>query len=275
MCEKYANGTLRLTTRQSIQFHGVLKRDLKSTIAGFNHALVTSLGGCGDVNRNVMACPAPLPGAARKQMQELADAVATHLAPKAGTGAYHEIWLNGEKQTAPAEAPDVPPADAPPEVAEPIYGKLYLPRKFKVGFSLPDDNCIDILAQCLGFLCVTENGVPVGYNVYVGGGQGRTNSREDTFAYPAACLGFVTPEEVVAASEAVIKLYRDHGNRSRPASGRASSTSSPTGASTSSAMSSSATTGRSRSRRRRTRRSRTSTCTSAGTARATASGSSA
>ena len=206
LSDKYANGTLRLTTRQSIQFHGILKHDLKSTIAGFNAALVTSLGGCGDVNRNVMACPAPLPGAARKQMQKLADDVAAHLAPKSGTQAYHEIWLNGEKQTG---------LDAlPAEVAEPIYGKLYLPRKFKVGFALPNDNCIDILAQCLGFLCVTdEDGTPVGYNVYVGGGQGRSNGRADTFAYPAACLGFVAPGEVVALSEAVIKLYRDHGNR--------------------------------------------------------------
>ncbi len=206
LSDKYANGTLRLTTRQSIQFHGILKHDLKSTIAGFNAALVTSLGGCGDVNRNVMACPAPLPGAARKQMQKLADDVAAHLAPKSGTQAYHEIWLNGEKQT----GLDTLPA----EVAEPIYGKLYLPRKFKVGFALPNDNCIDILAQCLGFLCVTDkDGTPVGYNVYVGGGQGRSNGRADTFAYPAACLGFVTPEEVVALSEAIIKLYRDHGNR--------------------------------------------------------------
>ncbi len=206
LSDKYANGTLRLTTRQSIQFHGILKHDLKSTIAGFNAALVTSLGGCGDVNRNVMACPAPLPGAARKQMQKLADDVAAHLAPKSGTQAYHEIWLNGEKQTG---------LDAlPAEVAEPIYGKLYLPRKFKVGFALPNDNCIDILAQCLGFLCVTDkDGTPVGYNVYVGGGQGRSNGRADTFAYPAACLGFVAPGEVVALSEAIIKLYRDHGNR--------------------------------------------------------------
>jgi sulfite reductase (ferredoxin) len=205
LCEKYANGTLRVTTRQSIQFHGILKHDLKFTIAGFNAALVTSLGGCGDVNRNVMACPAPLPDAARKQMQKLADDVAAHLAPKSGTQAYHEIWLNGEKQT--------DPNAAPVEVAEPIYGKVYLPRKFKIAFSLPNDNCTDILANCLGFLCVVENGVPVGYNVYVGGGQGRTNSRDDTFAYPAVCLGFVTPDEVIATSEAVIKLYRDHGNR--------------------------------------------------------------
>ena len=216
LSDKYANGTIRLTTRQSIQFHGILKHDLRNTIAGFNKALVSSLGGCGDVNRNVMACPAPLSGAARKQMQQLADDVAAHLAPKAGTQAYHEIWLNGEKQNlVPAENPEPVAADVPPEVAEPIYGKLYLPRKFKVGFALANDNCIDILAQCLGFLCVTDAaGVPVGYNVYVGGGQGRSNGRADTFAQPAECLGFVTPSEVVEMSEAIIKLYRDHGNRS-------------------------------------------------------------
>ncbi|MGL6074301.1 MAG: NADPH-dependent assimilatory sulfite reductase hemoprotein subunit [Fimbriiglobus sp.] len=205
LCEKYANSTLRFTTRQSIQFHGILKGDLKSTIAGFNAALVSSLGGCGDVNRNVMACPAPLPDPARKQMQDLADQVAEHLAPKSGMRAYHEIWLNGEKQ------PD--PLALPVEVAEPIYGKVYLPRKFKIAFSLPNDNCTDILANCLGFLCITENGKPIGYNLYAAGGQGRSNSRDDTFAQPAACLGFVTPDEVIAASEAVIKMYRDHGNR--------------------------------------------------------------
>jgi sulfite reductase (ferredoxin) len=206
ICEKYANGTLRFTTRQSIQFHGVLKKDLKATIAGFNAALVSSLGGCGDVNRNVMACPACLPGPARKQMVALSDAVAAHLAAKSGQQAYHEIWLNGEKQA--------DPINVPPEVAEPIYGRLYLPRKFKIGFGLPDDNCIDILAQCLGFLAIVgPDGEPLGYNVYVGGGQGRSNARSDTFAHPAQLLGFVKPDEVVAMSEAAVKLFRDHGDR--------------------------------------------------------------
>ena len=214
---RYANGTLRVTTRQSFQFHGVLKENLKDTIAGINHALLSTLGACGDVNRNVIACPAPLADPTRRQMQELAAAVAAHLAPKAGGRAYHEIWLDGEPVSGGVVSGEWSgtthhsPLTTHPD--EPIYGKVYLPRKFKVGFALPHDNCTDILAQCLGFLAIAENGKPVGYNLYAGGGQGRTNGKEDTFPHLAQPIGFVEPDEVVAASEAVVKLFRDHGNR--------------------------------------------------------------
>jgi sulfite reductase (ferredoxin) len=200
---RYANGTLRVTTRQSFQFHGVLKENLKNTIAGINHSLLSTLGACGDVNRNVIACPAPLPDPTRRQMQELAASVAAHLAPKAGGASYHEIWLNGKAVG----------GDGPLTTEEPIYGKTYLPRKFKVGFALPHDNCTDILAQCLGFLAIAENGKPVGYNLYAGGGQGRTNGKEETFPHLAQPICFVEPDEVVGAAEAVCKLFRDHGNR--------------------------------------------------------------
>ncbi len=205
LARQYANGTVRLTTRQSIQFHGILKGDLKATIAGFNAALVTSLGGCGDVNRNVLACPAPTGDPVRLDMQRRADDIAKLLTPHAGLAAYHEIWLNGEKQ------PD--PAAVPAAVAEPLYGKHYLPRKFKVAFALPEDNCTDVLAQCLGFLAVHEGGQPVGYDVYVGGGQGRTNSRPDTFAVPAEPLCFVPCDEAADMAAAVVRFYRDHGDR--------------------------------------------------------------
>lgn len=204
ICERHANGTLRFTTRQSIQLHGVLKKNLKQTIADINHTLLSTISACGDVNRNVISCPAPLPDAARKLNNELCHAVADHLTPHAGKQAYHEIWLNGESVTPPGE----------PEVAEPIYGKLYLPRKFKTAFGVPDDNCVDIQANCLGFLAVSENGRPVGYNVLVGGGMGMTNSKPDTFPHLAKELCFVEPDQVVAAAEAVVKLFRDHGNRS-------------------------------------------------------------
>jgi sulfite reductase (ferredoxin) len=201
IADTYANGTLRLTTRQSIQFHGVLKSNLKATIAGINDALVSTLGACGDVNRNVVSCPAPTGDPARVQMMALANEVATHLTPKAGNASYHEIWLNGERQTA-------------PDTEEPIYGQVYLPRKFKTAFALPYDNCTDLLAQCLGYLAVVEKGQPVGYNLYCGGGQGMTNSKPDTYPLLAQPICFLTPDEVVPASEAVAKLYRDHGNRS-------------------------------------------------------------
>ena len=208
ICGQYANGTLRITTRQSFQFHGILKENMKGLIGGINDALVTSLGGCGDVNRNVVCCPAPINDPTRRQMQELTDQVAAHLAPRAGARAYHEIWLNGKKFDG------VPAAEHDhPEANEPIYGKVYLPRKFKVGFALPDDNCTDLLAQCLGFLAVRENGRPVGYNLYAGGGQGQSNSMPDTYPLLAQAVCFVEPGEVVEAAEGIIKLFRDHGNR--------------------------------------------------------------
>ncbi|OWK46851.1 NADPH-dependent assimilatory sulfite reductase hemoprotein subunit [Fimbriiglobus ruber] len=200
---QYANSTLRFTTRQSIQFHGILKSNLKATIAGINEALVTTLGGCGDVNRNVMTCPAPTGDPVRTQMSDLCGKIAEHLAPKSGKKSYYEIWLNGESVTPPDTA----------EEAEPIYGKVYLPRKFKIGFAMPYDNCTDIHAQCLGFLAITENGKPVGYNLMVGGGQGQTNSMPDTYPLLSQSVAYLDPDEVVIAAEAVAKLYRDHGNR--------------------------------------------------------------
>lgn len=194
---QHANGTLRFTSRQGIQLHGVLKRDLKATIAGINATLLTTLGACGDVNRNVMACPAPLRGV-RDQLQADADRIAAHLAPR--TNAYHEIWLDGK------------PVDVAAEV-EPIYGKVYLPRKFKVGIGLADDNCVDLYAQDLGLLAVVEGDLVVGYDLLAGGGMGMTHGNAKTFPYLAQAVGHVAAEEVVAAAEAVVRLFRDHGNR--------------------------------------------------------------
>lgn len=204
VCGQYGNGTLRITTRQSFQFHGVLKPNMISAMRAINATLVTTLGGCGDVSRNVLSCPAPLPDPTRKQMQELCNAVAQHLAPRAGKASYHEVWLNGEQ---------VSFDDTPAEVAEPIYGKTYLPRKFKVAFALPHDNCTDVLSNCLGFLAIGEKGEPIGYNLYAGGGQGQTNSAPDTYPLNGQAVGFVEPGEVVAAAEGICKLFRDHGNR--------------------------------------------------------------
>lgn len=193
----HANGTLRFTTRQGIQLHGIVKRGLKETIAGINATMLTTLGACGDVNRNVMACPAPLRGV-RDQMQADADRLAAHLAPR--TSAYHEIWLDGKVVEG---AQDV----------EPIYGKVYLPRKFKIGLGLPDDNCVDVYAQDLGLLAHVERDRVVGYDVLVGGGMGMTHGNAKTFPYLAKPICHVAAEEVVSAAEAVVKLFRDHGNR--------------------------------------------------------------
>jgi sulfite reductase (ferredoxin) len=196
---KHANGTLRVTTRQGIQFHGVLKGDLKATIAGINHTLLTTLGACGDVNRNVMACPAPVAGPVRQALQTTAAQLAEHFAPK--TRAYHEIWLDSK------------PLENSGQEDEPIYGKVYLPRKFKMGLALPDDNCVDVYAQDLGLLAVVEDGRVAGYNLLVGGGMGMTHGNTTTFPHLAEPITFVAPEDAIGAAEAVVKLFRDHGNR--------------------------------------------------------------
>lgn len=205
LCERYGNGTLRLTTRQGMQLHGVLKRNLKATIRHINDTLLTTLAACGDVKRNVMSCPAPYCNhPVRDEMQTLADRLAEHLKPR--TTAYHEIWLTDENgvQTNVTEWQPV---------EEPIYGTCYLPRKFKIALALPEDNCTDLYANDLGFLAVVEGGKVIGYNVLVGGGMGHTPSAEKTFVALAKPLAFISPEEVVPVAEAIVKVQRDHGNR--------------------------------------------------------------
>src|SRR4029077_6501715 len=190
----YANGTLRFTTRQGIQLHGVLKSHLKDTIAGINQCLLSTLGACGDVERNVMACPAPhYHAGVHAQLQEMAALLAAHLAPR--SRAYHEIWLNG--QPVGGDGGQGPGGDAGP-----LYGKVYLPRKFKTGLALPEDNCIDVYAQDLGLLAIVENGTIAGYNVLVGGGMGMTHGNPNTFPHLARPICFVPAESVIQAAEA-------------------------------------------------------------------------
>jgi sulfite reductase (ferredoxin) len=206
LADRYANGTLRFTSRQGIQFHGVLKKNLANTIAGINECLLSTLGACGDVERNVMACPAPHHhDATHAELQATAARLAAHLAPK--TSAYHEIWLNGKPLSLAGKNGH---GDGE---HEPMYGKVYLPRKFKTGLALPDDNCIDLFAQDLGLLAVVEDHAIAGYNVLVGGGMGMTHNNANTFPYLARPICYVPAEEVIHAAESVIKLFRDHGNR--------------------------------------------------------------
>src|SRR5262249_52277261 len=160
--DQHGNGTLRFTSRQGVQFHGVLKGGLRATIKGINDCLLTTLGACGDVERNVMACPAPLADGVRSDLQTTARILAAELAPK--TRAYHEIWLSGGPL-----AGGGPPAG---EDEGELYGKAYLPRKFKTGVGVPEDNCVDIHAQDLGLLASVERGRVSGWNVLVGGGMG-------------------------------------------------------------------------------------------------------
>jgi sulfite reductase (ferredoxin) len=207
MGDEIGNGTIRLTTRQSIQHHGVVKGDLKSFMQRVHANHLTTLAACGDVERNIMCCPAPHHGdSIRLEMQAKLDELARHLAPR--TRAYYEIWLTdpdtGEQQR----------VAGGPEVIEPIYGPTYLPRKFKTAFALPEDNCVDIYANDLGFLTVHEQGRILGYNVLAGGGMGVTPSAAKTFPALAKRLGFVPPEDVLAIAEAIVKVQRDFGNRS-------------------------------------------------------------
>ena len=203
MCERYGNGTLRITTRQGLQLHGVLKQNLWATIHEINQCMLSTLGACGDVNRNVMCCPAPDCGSVHGQLQSVADQLAAHLAPR--TRAYHEIWINGE-QLDPREGLGTP-------AEEPIYGATYMPRKFKIALGLPEDNCVDIYANDLGLLAVVEQGRLIGFNVLAGGGMGMTPARKETFPALARRIGFVGPDDVTGVATAVVGVQRDFGRR--------------------------------------------------------------
>lgn len=205
LCDQYGDGTVRLTTRQAFQLHGVIKGNLKAAIKGINDSKLTTLAACGDVNRNVMACPAPYKNNdIFDSMQDMAYALAEHLKPK--TTSYFDLWITDADGNKTNEAEFQP-------VEEPIYGKVYLPRKFKIGIALPEDNCVDIYTQDIGLLAVVEDEKIIGYNFYVGGGMGVTPSNKKTYAALGKPLGFVENDQVLAVAEAVVKVQRDFGNR--------------------------------------------------------------
>jgi sulfite reductase (ferredoxin) len=206
------NSTLRITTRQEFQLHGVLKNDLAATIRRINETLLSTLAACGDVERNVLCCPAPVKDALRDQLQHDAFLWAAHAAPRSES--YWQIWLDGEKiETLPPAGPATVPTPGDDPV-EPLYGKAYLPRKFKTAFAFPDDNCTDIHANDLGYLAIVEGGRIIGYNVLVGGGLGTTPSAQKTFPFLAVPLCFVDRDQIREIGEAVLKVFRDFGNRS-------------------------------------------------------------
>lgn len=199
MASEYGNGTLKLTTRQAFQLHGIIKSNLKRTIKEINEAAMTTIAACGDVNRNVMCNPNPFLSSVHAEVQKTAQAISDHLIPK--TGAYHEIWLDGEK------------VHSSEECEEPIYGKTYLPRKFKVTIAVPPSNDVDVFANCLSFIAIVEEGKLVGYNVAVGGGMGATHGNEATFPRLADVIGFCTVEQTVDVAEKVLMVQRDFGDR--------------------------------------------------------------
>jgi sulfite reductase (NADPH) hemoprotein beta-component len=195
----HANGTLRLTTRQTFQFHGVLKGALRSTVQGIHHALLDSIGACGDVNRGVMATPLPELGPVHEQLQAIARGLSEHLLPR--SRAYHEIWLDGES-VAGGEAEE-----------EPIYGRTYLPRKFKIGFAVPPVNDVDVFTQDIGFIAIVRGEVLEGFNVAVGGGMGRTDNEPATYPRLGDIIGFVPSDRVMKVAEAIVTIQRDFGDR--------------------------------------------------------------
>lgn len=203
LASTYGNNTLRITTRQTIQFHGILKSNLRSVIKGINESLLSTLAACGDVNRNVLAPPTPAYTKARDQVYADCLRVAMQLAPK--TKAYHSIWIDGVQLN--LEDP------ANKDFSDPLYGKTYLPRKFKVAFAIPPVNDIDVFTNDIGLIAIVENDELVGYNVAVGGGMGRSHGNAKTYPRLADVIGFITPEKLVDVAKAVVTIHRDFGDR--------------------------------------------------------------
>ena len=198
IARRHANGTLRITTRQAFQFHGVIKTELKATMAAINASLIDTIAACGDVNRNVLASANPVESRAHATVCGWAKRLSEHLLPR--TRAYHEIWLDGEKV-------------AGTEEVEPIYGPTYLPRKFKAAIVVPPVNDVDVLAHDLGFIAIVEDGELQGFNLTVGGGLGATHGDPTTYPRIADVVGFLTPDQLLTVAEAVVTTQRDFGNR--------------------------------------------------------------
>lgn len=220
LSEEYGNHTLRVTTRQGFQIHGILKKNLKTAIASIIRNMGSTLGACGDLNRNVMAPPAPYKNRPEYQYTwEYASKIADLLTPQ--TGAYYEIWLDGEKAISAEEAPEVKEARQRntngtnfADLEEPIYGQYYMPRKFKVAVTVPGDNSIDLYTQDVSLVVITnDQGELEGFNVLAGGGLGRTHNKEETFARMADAIGYVEKADVYDLIKAIVATQRDYGDR--------------------------------------------------------------
>ncbi len=220
LSDRYGNGTLRVTTRQGFQLHGILKKNLKATLGEIIRSMGSTLAACGDVNRNVTAPPAPYKNRPEYGYAwEYANNIADLLTPQ--TGAYYEIWLDGEKVISAEEAPEVKTARQKDtnginknDPIEPIYGQHYMPRKFKIGVAVPGDNSIDIYTNDLGLVVITDaNGQLQGFNILAGGGLGRTHNKEETFPRMADAIGYVDKENVYDLVKAIVATQRDYGDR--------------------------------------------------------------
>ncbi|TCZ78144.1 assimilatory sulfite reductase (NADPH) hemoprotein subunit [Paenibacillus albiflavus] len=202
LAQKYGNDTLKLTTRQTFQMHGILKWNMKKTIQDIHHSLLDTIAACGDVNRNVMCNPNPYQSEIHSEVYEWSKQLSSHLLPR--TTAYHEIWLDDDKVAGTPETDET----------EPMYGKHYLPRKFKIGIAVPPSNDIDVFSQDLGFIAIIEEGKLTGFNVAIGGGMGMTHGDKETYPQLAKVIGFCKPEQICDVAKQVITIQRDYGNRS-------------------------------------------------------------
>lgn len=227
LCEKYGIGDLRASTRQAWQLHGIIKGDLKTVISTIIKEGSSTIGACGDVNRNVMCTPAPFVSPEYTYARTYAKILSDLFKPQ--SAALTELWL-GDEKVADVEywLRDLPIDVNVQQVlrtetgsnvitsdpVEPIYGSRYLPRKFKIGVTVPGDNSLDLLTNDIGLVVLTRpDGSLEGFNVYVGGGMGRTHMKESTFARVADPLGFVAANDILEACKAIVAVQRDHGNR--------------------------------------------------------------
>ncbi|AHC43628.1 MULTISPECIES: assimilatory sulfite reductase (NADPH) hemoprotein subunit [Bacillus] len=201
LAQKYGNNTLKLTTRETFQMHGILKWNMKKTIQKINAALLDTIAACGDVNRNVMCASNPHQSEIHAEVYEWSKKLSDDLLPR--TRAYHEIWLDEERV-----------AGTPDTETEPMYGPLYLPRKFKIGIAVPPSNDIDVFSQDLGFIAIVEEGRLIGFNVAIGGGMGMTHGDTATYPQLSKVIGFCKPEQLYDVAEKTITIQRDYGNRS-------------------------------------------------------------
>ena len=205
LADVVGNATLRVTVRQGLQYHFVRKGDMRTLIGTLNEHLVTTLAACGDVVRNVMCCPAPPANLAEAEVQAQAAAVSRALKPQ--SSAYWQMWVDGERAVSAVE-----PASTD-DVVDPLYGPTYLPRKFKIGFAFPGDNCIDVYTQDVGVVPKVRGGRVVAYTLVVGGGLGMTHNKPETYPRLGDPLGIVAPEDLLDAIKAIVGIHRDHGDR--------------------------------------------------------------
>ena len=200
LTNEFSDPSLRITTRQTIQFHGVLKGNLKKIINTVSTMLLSTYGACGDVVRNVTTVAAPINDQIHKQLRQDALKISSHFLPSSIS--YGQIWINGDKY----EYSDK-------EQKEPIYGKLYLPRKFKIGITIPGDNSVDVLTNDIAIFLIFKNNKLLGYNIAIGGGLGMTHNKPETFPYLAKPLLFCNPSDLIQVLEQIVKIQRDYGDR--------------------------------------------------------------